>query len=219
VLRMRFRHLALILGCLGTPTVAQSLSDLFATSERLPPFTPFHTAVYTTVLVPKDRLPSQVIITTTAIVTLFIPREGSTVTGTAISRFSAAVASPPSTWAETSQLVWTVAGINNVNGLPPPPQNTNMEFPLITGVYTDYSHYTTTMLGAWTRLHFDYRSTLRETIVEEINAVYPATIHRTGYSVLQITAVGGSIGYPDTTFTNSVTTEMARATTLVQVPY
>ncbi|KAK1755524.1 hypothetical protein QBC47DRAFT_360440 [Echria macrotheca] len=188
---MHSRHLALLLGAaatLTTPATAQLPPELLGTSERLPPFTPLHTAIYTTALTPSNK-PSQVI--TTVVVTLLVPRSGSTVTGTAVSHFSAA---GQSTWTETSRLVWTVAGINEgqqqqqQNASEPMKPTTGPPL-VITGVYTDYSHYTTLLLGAWNRVHYDYRTTVRETIMEEIDAAYPATIVRTGYSTLEATAL------------------------------
>ncbi|KAM7195326.1 hypothetical protein V8F20_007545, partial [Naviculisporaceae sp. PSN 640] len=165
---------------------ASTQSAVYGISERLPPFTPLHTAIYTTTLPQKQ--PPQVI--TTVVVTLFVPRDvgwpnGATpVTGTAVSHFFASGIT--FSWAETAKLTWTLRGTGNTQ------QETDIAAPnakatTLTALYTDYSHYTTEMYGFLSQARFDYVSTYRETLVEEIGANYPATMIHTGRTTIEIT--------------------------------
>ncbi|KAM7193693.1 hypothetical protein V8F33_007627 [Rhypophila sp. PSN 637] len=224
---------------LAAPATAQGA--VYGISEWIT-FTSSHTASYTTTLPPRKEAP-QVI--TTVVVTLFVPREvgwpysdtyhtsytfsnnlsGSTglLTGTALSHLSAGA----TTWAETAQVVWALAGGSGSSvqqkdpaaasaAVEQAPPNMKAEVTL-TAKYTDYSHYTTEMYGAWSQAHFDYVSTYHVTVVEEVGANYPATMIQTGYYTVEITATGGPLRGALTTFTNPATLVSARTTTLVQM--
>ncbi|KAK5656103.1 hypothetical protein OQA88_5242 [Cercophora sp. LCS_1] len=202
---------------LAAPATAQAISGI---SERIAPFTPLHTAIYTATLAQKQS-PQ---VTTTVVVTLLVPRDvgwpnGATpVTGTAVSHFSAArPGGVAATWAETAEIVWTLAGNGQQEANTSVAQAAPNTKATLAAVYTDYSHYTTEMYGAWSQARFDYVSTYRETIVEEIGANYPATMIQTGHTTIEITVTGGPLRGPPTTFTNPATLVSVRTTTLVQV--
>jgi hypothetical protein len=202
---------------LAAPATAQAV---YGISERIAPFTPLHTAVYTTTLAQKQS--PRVI--TTVVVTLIVPRDvgwpnaATPVTGTAISHFSAVQpGGAAATWAETAELVWTLAGNGQQEANTAVAQAAPSAKATLAAVYTDYSHYTTEMYGAWSQARFDYVSTYRETIVEEIGANYPATMIQTGHTTIEITVTGGPLRGPPTTFTNPATLVSVRTTTLVQV--
>lgn len=210
---------AVFLGAAPAPTTAQAV---YGISERIPPFTPLHTAIYTTTLLPVTQKQSpfpQVI--TTVVVTLFVPRDvgyptnTAPVTATAVSHFSAA----ERTWAETAHLAWTLAG-NNANNTVVVAPNAQAT---VGAVYTDYSHYTTEMYGAWSQAWFNYVSTYRETIIEDVGGEsYPATMIHTGRTTIEITVTGGTLvrgqhGAATTTFTNPATLVSVRTTTLILV--
>jgi len=215
---------AVLLGAAASLAIPAAAQAVYGISERIPPFTPLHTAVYTTTtttLAARKQTP-QVI--TTVVVTLFVPRDvgwpsaGAAVTGTAISHFSAAPqpdGAPATTWTEAVELVWTLllAGHQEANTAS---VVAGQAAPSV-AVYTGYSHYTTEMYGAWSQARFDYVSTYRETIVEEIGADYPATMIQTGHTTIEITVTGGPLRGPPTTFTNPATLVSVRTTTLVQV--
>ncbi|KAM7222357.1 hypothetical protein V8F06_002384 [Rhypophila decipiens] len=226
---------------LAAPATAQGA--VYGISEWIT-FTPSHTAIYTTTVPPRKE--SQQVITT-VVVTLFVPRDvgwlysdayhtlytfsnnlpGSTglLTGTAVSHFSAGA----TTWAETAQVVWALAGGSGSSvqqkepaaaaasaAVEQAPPNMKAEVTL-TAKYTDYSHYTTEMYGAWSQVNFDYVSTYHVTVVEEVGVDYPATMVQTGYYTIEITATGGPLRGSLTTFTNPATLVSARTTTLVQM--
>jgi len=220
VMHQRLRDLALVLNAaayLPTPATAQ-----FVTGP-LEPATPAlpHTAVYTTTLA-QSNSPQAI---TTAVVTLIVPRDvgrpnnGSLVTGTAISHFSAAQQNGAlSTWSETAELAWTIVGNN------PPEDAKDAPLPLpqraettLTAAYTDYQHYSVGLYGAWLVMHYDFSSTIRETIVEAVGAAYPATIVRTGYTDIKVEATIAVKDGPTTTDPDRDSTSYMRTTTLAQV--
>jgi hypothetical protein len=218
---------AVLLSAAASLTAPATAQAIYGISERIPPFTPLHTAIYTTTTLAQKQTP-QVI--TTVVVTLLVPRDvgwpngGTAVTGTAISHFSAAQpnGAAATTWTEAAELVWTLAGTGQqeantavVVGQAAAPSAKAM--PAVAAVYTDYSHYTTEMYGAWSQARFDYVSTYRETIVEEMGANYPATMIQTGHTTIEITVTGGPLRGPPTTFTNPATLTSVRTTTLVQL--
>lgn len=202
---------------LAAPATAQAV---YGISERIAPFTPLHTVVYTTTLAQKQS-PHAI---TAVVVTLFVPRDvgwlnaGTAVTGTAISHFSAAQPNGgATTWTETAELFWTLAGNSQQEANTAVGQAAASAKATLAAVYTDYSHYTTEMYGAWSQARFDYVSTYRETIVEEIGANYPATMIQTGHTTIEVTVTGGPLRGPLTTFTNPATLVSVRTTALVQV--
>lgn len=178
---------------------------------------PQHTAIYTTTLSHNDG-PH---VTTTVIVTLLMPRDqpdypkdGASVTGTAISHFSAGT----STWSATSTLYWTLSGnaspgIDRTN-LPSPP---GAAITTLTSSYTTTEYHTSDIRGILiSRQTYEWFSTLRVTLVEAVGTAYPETIVRTGYTHLEATMVGGNAAVTST-YRETGTASYWRATTLVRV--
>ncbi|KAK5659416.1 hypothetical protein OQA88_617 [Cercophora sp. LCS_1] len=189
-----------------------------------------HTAVYTTTLVgdARNNPPQDAI--TTVVVTLIEPRvvrwpfegwppeDGTPVTGTAISRFSAAQQAR-STWSETAQIVWMLTGNNGLLHNDADETAAAAQDPkavAVTAVYTDYSDFTTTVAAPWApRVKSVYSSTVRETVVERVGTGYPATIIRTGYTNIVVTVTGTVIDGPTST-NEAATTSYVWTTTMVQ---
>jgi len=214
---MHSQGFALVLGVawyLAAPATAQFVPS---TTRQLQ--TPRHTVIYTTTLTRQQQ--QNPIQTATATVTLLVPREvgwpkdgtavaGTPVTGTAISHMRG---DSTLTWLETSQITWTVQVGDNLNK----PTAVAAAGPAITAIFTDYSHQSTEIYGAWSSVHYDFSSTVVEKIVETLREGYPATMVQTGYSQIRVTATGGQIGGPATTFTEGGSMDMVRTTTLVRV--
>lgn len=210
---MHQRHLALVLNAaayLAAPATAQFVTGPI---EPATPALP-HTAVYTTTVAQRNNPPQP---TATVVVTLIVPRDvgrpnnGSLVTGTAISHFSAAQQNGAlSTWSETAELVWTTAENN-------PPIDANNARTTLAAAYTDYKHYSLGLYGAWSIVHYNFLSTIRETIVEAVGPAYPATIIHTGYTDIKVALTLEFENGPTTTDPNRESSTYLRTTTLVQV--
>lgn len=192
----------------------------------LEPATPAlpHTAIFTTT-VAQNEFPQAI---ATVTVTLVVPRDvghptsnnGSTLTGTAISHFSAVQKNGGmSTWYETAELLWTTAAgdsspLATKDALPPQQERAETT---LTAVYTDYQHYSVGLYGAWWVAHYEFSSTIRETIVEVVVEAYPATIVRTGYTDVKVVATVATEGGPTTTDPDRDSSTYLRTTTLVEV--
>jgi hypothetical protein len=176
-----------------------------------------HTAVYTTTL-PGPHNASQAV--TTAVVTLLMPCEvpniygnGAPVTGTAVSHLAAPGASP---WSTTAEVFWTVAGPMEAPATIPPPVPLAPGETVLTSVLTDITSYETTKYAFWSTAHSTILSTNLKTFLETVGGnTYPATIVRTGYTWVEVTATGGPVGGALGTVTATAT--YRKTTTMVQV--
>jgi len=181
-----------------------------------------HTAVYTTTLSQDDSTQAKA----TVIVTVIVPRDvghpnnGSLATGTAISHFSTAQKSgAASTWSETVELVWRT--LTETDKAPDPkdagPTQGEPARSTLTAVYTDYQHSYVGLYGAWSVVHYDLSSTIRETIVEVVGPEYPRTVVRTGYTDIKVAQTIAVKDGPTTTDPDRDSMTYLRTTTLVQV--
>jgi len=186
------------------------------TSTSLAPPVPQHTAIYTTTVAKYEAI-------RTVVVTLLMPRDqtgfptdGTPVTGTAISQFSAAQPDGKiSTWSETEELYWTLTG-NTRNRF-----DTNRPFRVnaTTAISSSFTMDTFSSKDYYddqgTHYHYDYTTLSRVTFVEGVGTAYPATIVREGATLFGISGIGGVVGGEKTTWG---TAEMfRRATNMVQV--
>ncbi|GAB1321000.1 hypothetical protein MFIFM68171_11210 [Madurella fahalii] len=216
---MRPRHVALILNAVAyfaSPATAQSSTPRTHESPL-----PQHTAIYTTTLANEE--PPR--ITTTVVVTLLMPRElphypkdGSPVTGTAISHLSAAQADGAvSTWAATTELFWTLSGnsplrVESTITLPAQSATTTL-----TSVYTTTDYHSSEIRGIWISMaRYEWFTTSRVTFIEAVGTAYPATIIRTGYTHMEATMRGGNVAVTST-YSETGTVSLWRTTTMVQV--
>ena len=226
------RHVATLV--LHATYLAASLqlaaAQLLTSTTTLTP--PPHTVFYTTTLAQHEAPPQTI---TTVVVTILMPRDvgyllaapgnsagwyypldGWPVTGTATSHFTAPQANGDiSTWSETAELYWTLTNwirtTTDTSTTPLEDAKTTLST-----AWTTSSFFTTDVYGVWvTHAHSTVSSTARTTFVEVVGTAYPATIVRTGFTHIDVTATGGPV--QGATHTVSDTATWVSTTTLVQV--
>ncbi len=179
--------------------------------------TPQHTVVYTNTLL-NNNSPQ---VTTTAVVTILqpldapnYPKDGATITGTAISSLTAG----ERIWATTTQLYWTLSGnvpLGVATTYPPPPLGATTTFKT---TITSTTHFASTMYGMWIgSSQNEWYSTWRATFEEAIGTAYPTTVVRTGYTTVTATMMGGPVGAAPT-YTETGGYTARRTTTMILVP-
>jgi len=225
---MHQKQIALVLAFaayLAAPATAQFVTGPI---EPATPALP-HTAVYTTTVAQRNH-PNPPQPTATVIVTLIVPRDvarptnssssssKTLVTGTVISHFSEGNSDggAPSTWSETTQLVWST--ISEEDQFPPVIlEESYFAKSTLSASYTDYKHWSAGLYGAWSIVHYNFYSTIRETVVERVGPAYPATIVRTGYTDVKVALTLEFENGPTQTQPDRETSTEVRTTTLVQV--
>lgn len=229
-------------GYLAIPATAQFVRGPIEPATPALPHTAVYTTIATTTVDPQNKSPRQQQqqqqqrqeIIATVVVTLIVPRDVgvqspnsdsmslSLVTGMAIAHFSAAGAVSTTTWSETAELLWSTtiisaAGNDHSNKNIPAPKDTGAGTTTLTASYTDYQHYSVGLYGAWSVVHYDFLSTIRETVIEVVESSYPATVLRTGYTDIKIAATIAMENGPTTTDPDRDHTSHVRTTRLVQV--
>jgi len=174
----------------------QATAQLVTSTTSAPP-EPQHTAIYTTILGNYEAI-------TTVVVTLLMPRhhtgfpkDGTPVTGTAISQLAAAQpGGGMSTWSETAELHWTLTG--NSDSRWPDTKRPRLSLDTTAVLRSSYNEnsYSTTDYYDSQGIHKRYVYTmLREVeLAEGLGPKYPATIVRQGETLRGGGGSGGVVG-------------------------
>jgi len=175
---------------------AQATAQLITSTTSAPP-EPQHTAIYTITLGNFEAI-------TTVIVTLLMPRhhtgfpkDGTPVTGTAISQLSAVQpGGGMSTWSETAELYWTLTG--NSDPRWPNTKRPRLSLDTTTVLQSSYieNSFSTTDYYDSQGIHMRYVYTrLQEVeLAEGVGPKYPATIVRQGKTLRGAGGSGGIVG-------------------------